>query len=101
MLQGWLNRLSNRFRNLKIGRSFNTNNRLAPMGDTVETIQEITITQSHSPKLVSRCRFIYMYGAYLLGMFCFFLKKYPSINKYLEANDLQWLLVGRKLEFMT
>ena len=54
MFQGWLNRLSNRFRNLKIGRSFSTNNRLTPLGEgPTDTVQEISITQSHSPKIVS------------------------------------------------
>lgn len=56
-LKGWLNRLSNRFRNLKIGRTFNTNNRLMPLtaDGQSDSIQDLSIKQSHSsPQLAPK-----------------------------------------------
>ncbi|XP_053402711.1 ankyrin repeat and SAM domain-containing protein 6-like [Mercenaria mercenaria] len=53
---GWLNRLSNRFRNLKIGRTFNTNNRLMPLtaDGQSDSIQDLTsLKQSHSSPQLS------------------------------------------------
>ncbi|XP_060596303.1 ankyrin repeat and SAM domain-containing protein 6-like, partial [Ruditapes philippinarum] len=55
-LKGWLNRLSNRFRNLKIGRTFNTNNRLMPLtaDGQSDSIQDLTsLKQSHSSPQLS------------------------------------------------
>ncbi|KAL4234976.1 Ankyrin repeat and SAM domain-containing protein 6 [Mactra antiquata] len=54
-LKGWLNRLSNRFRNLKIGRTFNTNNRLMPLtpDGQSESMQDLSITKSRSSPQMS------------------------------------------------
>ncbi|KAL3858771.1 hypothetical protein ACJMK2_009024 [Sinanodonta woodiana] len=56
-LKGWLNRLSNRFRNLKIGRTFNSN-RLTPLShDTTSSDSLIDLTSKpsmQSPKLAPK-----------------------------------------------
>ena len=53
-LQGWLNRLSNRFRNIKIGRTLNLSNRVVDMPSEKSTsVQDLTLKSGNSPKMVS------------------------------------------------
>ncbi|XP_076469827.1 ankyrin repeat and SAM domain-containing protein 6-like isoform X3 [Babylonia areolata] len=48
-LKGWWNRMSNRFRNLKLGRTFTMTNRLAPMPlQTSTSVQDLTL-KGHVP----------------------------------------------------
>ncbi|RUS71201.1 hypothetical protein EGW08_021037 [Elysia chlorotica] len=52
-LKGWWNRMSNRFRNLKLGRTFSTN-RLAPLSlETSTSTQDLTLKTSTSPQIQS------------------------------------------------
>lgn len=44
VLQAWWNRMSNRFRNLKLGRTFTTANRLGPMPlSSATSVQDLTL----------------------------------------------------------
>lgn len=53
-LQGWLNRLSNRFRNIKIGRTLNLSNRVVAMpSENSTSVQDLTLKSGNSPKVVS------------------------------------------------
>ena len=53
-LQGWLNRLSNRFRNIKIGRTLSLSNRVVAMPSEKSTsVQDLTLKSGNSPKVVS------------------------------------------------
>jgi len=53
-LQGWLNRLSNRFRNIKIGRTLNLSNRVVAMPSEKSTsVQDLTLKSGNSPTVVS------------------------------------------------
>ncbi|CAG2192383.1 ANKS6 [Mytilus edulis] len=51
-LKGWLNRLSNRFRNIKIGRTLNLSNRVVSMSSEKSTsVQDLTLKSTNSPKV--------------------------------------------------
>ncbi|GFS05851.1 ankyrin repeat and SAM domain-containing protein 6 [Elysia marginata] len=51
-LKGWWNRMSNRFRNLKLGRTFTTTNRLTPLSlETSTSVQDLTFKTSTSPQI--------------------------------------------------
>lgn len=53
-LKGWWNRMSNRFRNLKLGRTFTTTNRLTPLTlETSTSVQDLTLKNSTSPQTQS------------------------------------------------
>ncbi|XP_067651536.1 ankyrin repeat and SAM domain-containing protein 6-like [Haliotis asinina] len=50
-LKAWWNRLSNRFRNLKLGRTFNMSNRLAPMPlQHTTSMQDLSMNTPRSPE---------------------------------------------------
>lgn len=54
-LKGWLNRLSNRFRNIKIGRTLNLSNRVVAMPSEKSTsVQDLTLKSGNSPKVPTR-----------------------------------------------
>ena len=66
-LQAWWNRMSNRFRNLKLGRTFTMSNRLAPMPlQTSTSVQDLTL-KSPLPSQVS-ARPPCLYGTFHSGM---------------------------------
>ncbi|KAH9515488.1 Ankyrin repeat and SAM domain-containing protein 6 [Bulinus truncatus] len=59
-LKGWWNRMSNRFRNLKLGRTFTGSNRLMPLNLEVSlpvqdmTLKKVSIPQTQSARLESK-----------------------------------------------
>lgn len=57
VLQGWLSRLSNRFRNIK---KINVTNRLAPMPtlETSKSVQDLSLKNNSSPTVVSLMFFL-------------------------------------------
>ncbi|CAL1532319.1 unnamed protein product, partial [Lymnaea stagnalis] len=53
-LKGWWNRMSNRFRNLKLGRTFTGSNRLAPLNlETSTSVQDLTVKTPSAPQTQS------------------------------------------------
>ncbi|XP_005095515.1 ankyrin repeat and SAM domain-containing protein 6 [Aplysia californica] len=53
-LKGWWNRMSNRFRNLKLGRTFTGGNRLTPLGlETSASVPDLTLKNCTSPQIQS------------------------------------------------